>query len=158
MPLANDPFENLPRRNPYFTGREETFAAIENGFKENSALALTQTIAGLGGVGKSQMVLEYAHRHLTDYADAVWWINAETSLTEDCRRLLLRYDYPEDKDHYDERAVLPALQTWYAEHHNWLLIFDNAEDYDKLEPWLPRNAKGHVLINTRDAKALPFFT
>lgn len=141
----------LPRKNQYFIGREDTLKMLRKGFSKRSTTV--QVIAGLGGVGKSQTVLAYAHRKLSKYPCAVWWINAEVSPLEDCRKLLLRFGFPDDIEHHDENAVLPALQKWYDEHRRWLLIFDNAQEYNKLRPWLPTNKNGQVLITTRDAKA-----
>jgi hypothetical protein len=46
---------------------------------ENTA-ALTQTLSGLGGVGKTQLALEYAYRHVGDY-EGVWWLRAEEPVT-----------------------------------------------------------------------------
>ena len=37
---------------------------------------MVQTLYGLGGVGKTQLALEYAHRFAADY-DLIWWIDAE---------------------------------------------------------------------------------
>ena len=144
------PATNLPKRNPHFIGRSDILKELLQGFLESDTVTLTQTISGLGGVGKSQTALEYAYRNLSKYSCAVWWINLPL---EDCRKLLLRFDYPDDKEHYSEQTVLPALQKWYDEHRNWLLIFDNMEDYETLRPWLPSDAKGHVLITTRNKKS-----
>jgi len=140
---------NLPHRNPHFTGREETLVAMEIAFKENSALALTQTISGLGGVGKSQTVLEYAYRHLDDY-DVIWWVNAESALANNCLELLHRYDILKDKEDPTAQEIQAELRSWYDNHSSWLLVFDNAEDYNKLKPYFPATTKGHVLITTRD--------
>ena len=139
---------NLPNRNPHFIGRDDVLRAIKRGFSNKSAVALAQSVQGLGGVGKSQTVLEYAHRHMREYKDAVWWINAETSLQEDCRKLLVIFGFKSDI--FDERAILAEMGKWYHEHDSWLLVFDNAENYDALKPWLPSNTSGHILVTTRD--------
>jgi transcriptional regulator with XRE-family HTH domain len=63
----------LPR-NPFFTGREEILQALHMQLGVNQAVALTQSSAlhGLGGVGKTQIALEYAYRHALEYR-AVFW-------------------------------------------------------------------------------------
>jgi len=141
------PAVHLPLRNTYFTGRDDVLGAIAQGFANNSAITLTQTISGLGGVGKSQTVLEFAYRHQYEYIDAVWWVNAESPL-EDCRKLLVWFGFPDDI--YEESKVQTALEKWYHTYESWLLIFDNAEDFLLLKSWLPKGTKGHVLITTRD--------
>src|SRR5262249_54268137 len=58
----------LPR-NPYFTGREEILEALHLQLKAQGAVALTHSsaLSGLGGVGKTQIALEYAYRHALEY-------------------------------------------------------------------------------------------
>src|SRR5450432_3974495 len=68
----------LPR-NLFFTGREAILEALHTQLGVNHAIALTQSSAlhGLGGIGKTQIALEYAYRHALEYS-AVFWIGAET--------------------------------------------------------------------------------
>jgi hypothetical protein len=73
---------NVPiERNPYFTGRSELLEAMHQRLAQGSTAALTQAIQGLGGVGKTQIALEYAYRHASDY-DGVWWLRAEEPATQ----------------------------------------------------------------------------
>src|ERR1051326_7941000 len=78
----------LPR-NPFFTGREAILETLHTQLGITQAVALTQTHAlhGLGGIGKTQLALEYAYRHALEYS-AVFWIEAETD--ETARSSLLR--------------------------------------------------------------------
>jgi hypothetical protein len=55
---------NVPySRNPNFTGRESILAQLEAALPSGMPAALSQAIAGLGGVGKTQTAVEYAYRH-----------------------------------------------------------------------------------------------
>src|SRR6266699_5019218 len=57
---------NVPyQRNPYFTGREATLHQLHNHFSRAASAALTQppAITGLGGIGKTQIAIEYAYRY-----------------------------------------------------------------------------------------------
>ncbi len=91
------PIWNVPhRRNPNFTGRGELLAAIESTLAGGAQAALTQAIVGLGGIGKTQLALEYAYRHAGDY-QAIWWVRAEepAQLAGDYAALAVSLDLPE---------------------------------------------------------------
>jgi len=68
FPGALPPIWNVPhQRNPNFTGRAELLDALDKALDSEQTAALTQAIHGLGGVGKTQLAVEYAHRHVADY-------------------------------------------------------------------------------------------
>ena len=66
---------NVPPRNPHFAGRCDLLAMLRRHLTEKSTGAVVQAgaVHGLGGVGKTQLAIEYAHRYGADY-DLVWWI------------------------------------------------------------------------------------
>jgi hypothetical protein len=67
------PIWNVPQRhNPNFTGREEVLSKLADDLNSGHPVAL----AGLGGIGKTQIALEYAYRNRSEY-EAVWWLRAE---------------------------------------------------------------------------------
>lgn len=66
---------NVPPRNPGFTGREGLLSAVRDSLLSGHRTAV-QALHGMGGVGKTQLAVEYVHRFGDDY-DLVWWIAAE---------------------------------------------------------------------------------
>ena len=66
---------NTPARNPAFTGRDDLLAAVRERLRAGHA-AVVQALYGMGGVGKTQLAAEYAHRFAESY-DLTWWIDAE---------------------------------------------------------------------------------
>jgi tetratricopeptide (TPR) repeat protein len=143
-------FVPLPR-NPYFTGREEILESLYTQIGVDHAVALTQSSAlhGLGGVGKTQIALEYAYRHALEYS-AVFWIRAEmegqiiASLLRIAETLQLS-----GRDDTDQQQVIAVLQRWLSTHGQWLLIWDNMEDLALLDRFLPPVRQGAILITTR---------
>jgi hypothetical protein len=74
------PLYSLPLANPNFTGRDGLLKRIHDSFqKEQASIAITQAIAGLGGIGKTQLALAYAYAYQGRY-DLIWWLNAESDL------------------------------------------------------------------------------
>src|SRR5437764_5036170 len=72
---SQQPIWNIPyRRNPFFTGREEILTYLHNALNSNKRAALTQTeaISGLGGIGKTQIAVEYAYRNRDHYQAMLW--------------------------------------------------------------------------------------
>jgi len=145
------PIWNVPhRRNPDFTGRDELLADIEASLASDGHAALTQAIVGLGGIGKTQLALEYAYRHAGDY-QAVWWVRSEepAQLAADYAALATPLELPE-RTASDQGAIVAAARRWLERNTGWLLILDNAPGPEAVADHLPRAGAGHVLITSRD--------
>ena len=80
FPGSLPPVWNVPYpRNPLFTGRKELLTQLATTLQagQPTALSQPQAISGLGGIGKTQLALEYAYRFRQDY-QAVLWARADT--------------------------------------------------------------------------------
>jgi hypothetical protein len=135
-------------RNARFTGRASQLAAIARRLRADGVLAVC-ALKGLGGVGKTQLALEYAHRHRHDY-DLVAWIRAEDAGTidADLAALATPLGLPEAAAPEDHRRIR-AVREWLETHDHWLLVLDNVVEPRTIRSYLPRNAAGHVLITSR---------
>jgi len=140
----------LPR-NPFFTGREEILEALHAQLHVEHVVALTQSYAlrGLGGIGKTQIALEYAYRHALEYS-AIFWIDAETivHVMSSLVRIVELLQLPARQE-ADQQRIMAAVQRWLSTHNQWLLIWDNVEDLELLHRLLPPTRHGAVLITTR---------
>jgi tetratricopeptide (TPR) repeat protein/transcriptional regulator with XRE-family HTH domain len=138
-------------RNPFFTGREAILSTLHQHLGADQAVALSQSSAlhGLGGVGKTQIALEYAYQHALDYR-AVFWVSAETE--EQIRSSLVRIAevlHVPEYERKDQQRAIAAVQRWLIIHGQWLLIWDNVEDLALLEHFLPAARSGVILLTTR---------
>ncbi|MFD8316029.1 FxSxx-COOH system tetratricopeptide repeat protein [Kitasatospora purpeofusca] len=154
FPDGRPSVQELPPRLPTFTGRMRLLEAVRDGFTADSDAAPVQVLYGIGGVGKSQAAIEYAHRFAAGY-DVLWWVPAQQpavipqKLAELAPGLGLETDGDVTRT---ARAVLDALASGRP-YHRWLLLFDNAEDPELLDPWLPAAGPGgHVLVTSRDRR------
>ncbi|MEH0931704.1 FxSxx-COOH system tetratricopeptide repeat protein [Micromonospora sp. CPCC 205558] len=148
FPAAEPAVFKAPNRNARFTGREGELARL----RRRLAPAKPVALQGMGGVGKTELALEYVHRYKSAY-DAVWWITIEAteSAGADVEKSLAtfaaRLGVGGHSDRADDvRAVLEALGR--GEPGRWLLVIDNAEEVDPFERFLPRG--GHVLLTSRN--------
>ena len=152
FPGAMPAIWNVPHlRNPNFTGREEELTELRASLVagETAALVQAQAIHGLGGVGKTQLAVEYAYRNGADY-DAVWWVRSEdpSTLASDYAGLAAPLDLRE-KDEKEQRVIVEAVKEWLRQNRNWLLIFDNAEDVKLVRGYIPGSA-GHIIVTSRN--------
>ena len=137
--------QKLPfSRNPFFTGRETLLEDIHKVLTSRGRAALS----GLGGIGKTQIALEYAYRHQPDY-EHVFWVRAEQKeeLISGYVALAKSLQLP-DCQQEDQLVVVELLKQWLTTHDDWLLVLDNADDLRQLRPFLP-TASGHILLTTR---------
>ncbi|WP_245667878.1 FxSxx-COOH system tetratricopeptide repeat protein [Actinomadura macra] len=142
----------LPLRNKNFTGREEQLDALRSNVSGASTTVALHALHGMGGVGKTQMAIEYAWRYLDQY-DLVWWIPADQPMLvrSSLAQLAPYLDLPQAAAAgVDDAAtaVLEALRRGEPYGH-WLLIFDNADQPEDINQMMPRGP-GHVLITSRN--------
>jgi len=138
---------NVPARLGTFTGRQSLLEQVRAGLTGAGGRVAVTALRGLGGVGKTQLALEYAWRHAADY-QLVWWINAEqeTLLGEQLAELAPHLGLPATGNAATDAA---AVLTGLARRDDWLLIFDNAGSAGEIRRWLPAGPAGQVLITSR---------
>ena len=136
----------VPMRNPHFTGRTGLLDQLRQRLRSGEGTLVVQALYGLGGVGKTQLAIEYAHRFAADY-DLVWWIDAEQPvfIAGQLAQLGDKLNLPPRPTVADTvELVLAELRR----RRRWLLIFDNAERPQHLADYQPGGA-GHVLVTSR---------
>jgi len=137
---------NVPARNPGFTGRDDLLAEVRERLLAGDK-AVVQALHGMGGVGKTQLAAEYAHRFAGTY-DLAWWINAEQGGLIGDQVAALGFALGCVQPGAGTEAVRAAVLAELRHRGRWLLVFDNAEESADVGPWLPGGG-GHVLITSR---------
>jgi tetratricopeptide (TPR) repeat protein len=138
-------------------GREKELKKIQDvfeGSKAGGTVCVKQAIDGLGGVGKTQLALEYADHFGARYSDAIWWVEAEKSPREGLLEFAEEFGLlPEGKDaasQLKDEELSRRLNNWFDRHTSFLLIFDNLETAKAIQPFIKSMKTGHVLITTRN--------
>lgn len=146
---------NLPPKNAYFTGRQKRLGDIDDLFKKGKkdAVSICQTVSGLGGIGKTQLAVQYAYSYCRNYINFIWFVVSESSTTV--------YNYFKDlaehfslylPDNCTPEDLQMVIKTWLSDNQYWLLIFDNLESYDTIKPYLPQKINGRIIITSRNTR------
>ncbi len=148
--MASLPTWNVPyHRNTFFTDREDILTHLHTTFTKGKSVILVQAISGLGGIGKTQIAVEYAYRHREEYK-VILWAKAESPeiLASDFMGIAELLNLPE-KNVPDQKHIINAVKHWLQNNTKWLLILDNAEDLAMVRDYLPSVGDGHILLTTR---------
>ena len=139
-----------------FVGRETELQEMENILQPKSKSPDRQVLilGGMGGIGKTQLAINYAKQHHDSYS-SIFWLNAtsEATLNSSLRVVANRILLPATVSKLDDDQLRIEVLNWFSEHENfrWLLILDNHDDPDgyKIQEYFPFVAHGSIIITTR---------
>jgi len=136
--------------NPQFVGREAELERLHDLLQAGQIPALT----GTGGMGKTQLAIEYAHRRRAAYPGGVFWLRMDppAGIAGQVAALAgpdgLRL--PGWEPQALEQNLAAVRRAWDQPAPPRLLIFDNLEDPALLQDWRPKPGScSRVLITSR---------
>lgn len=137
-------------RGEHFVGRQELLRAMHEQLTRGTRTALGRTAAllGLGGLGKTQLAVEYAFRHKDDYPGGVIWLNADQDIDAQLVELAerARWVAPEVEHKFKLDVARQRVQSY----PDCLIIFDNLETLDAVRDYLPKQgAEACLLVTSR---------
>ncbi len=137
--------------NPNFIGRGQELHYLARALATDTAVTV-QAVHGMGGVGKTQLAIEYAHAHAREY-EVVWQIAAEepAAIPDQFTALATKLGLEPAND---PEALQAQVYGRLRATAGWLLIYDNADAVADIQHWLPdgpapAGARGHVIVTTR---------
>jgi len=140
------------RRNHTFVNRHGELQKMAQSLKNGQAVV----ISGSGGVGKTQLSVEFVHRYGHYFVGGVFWLNfadaenipSEVAACGGADGLSLTPKF--DKLGQDDQIRL-VQQVWQQPMPR-LLIFDNCEDKALLEKWWPKTGGCRVIVTSRQTR------
>jgi len=148
--LFNSP-HNIPNSNARkFVGREQELERLHQLLQDNNVVAITD-MTGQGGVGKTELAIQYSCDYLAEYPGGCCWLSSQTS---DLETQLLDFALVNFSEFNLPKGLSLAGQVAYC-WKNWqpgkvLLVFDDVKDLKQIQPYLPSSgSRFKVLITTR---------
>ncbi len=147
----------VPHRNLDFVGRNGLLGQIEYHLNKESTTVILTALNGLGGVGKTQLALEFVWQHHQHYKGVAWFdAESQERLTEDYINLGLDLNiiHKDDKDAIEDSCR--QVRNWLegSKSAGWLLVYDNAPNYQAIGNLIPRKG-GKILVTSRYVKGWP---
>ncbi|OBT53431.1 hypothetical protein VE04_06664 [Pseudogymnoascus sp. 24MN13] len=142
-----------------FAGRKDTIEALEKllaGEDKHRRIS----VIGLGGVGKTRLLLQYAHRFKDSDTHSVFWIHASSMsrMNKTCAEIARFVKIKGWENPMSNKIELVKDYLESPKSGKWTLLLDNADDYDlfygsgKLSQSIPRSDNGSILMSTRDGR------
>ncbi|MDZ8222391.1 tetratricopeptide repeat protein [Nostoc sp. ChiVER01] len=152
QPTTKEIHQNIPPAVPFekFVGREAELQNLHQQLQTSRQVAIV-AVAGMGGVGKTELATQYAKQHLQKYQGGVCWLSAQGIDVEIqiFRFVELKFNKiaPDDWELADRLRY--CWQNW--QQGEVLLVFDDVTDYKKqVQPYLPpESPRFKVLLTTR---------
>ncbi|MFI9809276.1 FxSxx-COOH system tetratricopeptide repeat protein [Streptomyces sp. NPDC052301] len=143
---------NVPQRNRNFTGREALLERLQERLRSGVTAVLPEALHGMGGVGKSQIAIEYVYRHSREYR-LIWWIPSEqeSQIVQSLIELGDHMGLQAGSEMSAVPTVLDALRRGEP-YSDWLLVFDNAENPREVRKYFPVDGPGRIVVTSRNSQ------
>ncbi|KAJ4135099.1 hypothetical protein NW768_004714 [Fusarium equiseti] len=163
-----------PSINPDFTGRTDCIRKMDEfllpGASELEHISHGPRIfalCGMGGIGKTDLAVQYAHLR-RDRFDAVFWLEAGgvSQLASNFGQIPTELQLESAEEAQDLELSIEIAKEWLAttkvcnnqasdssSRRPWLLIFDNADNLDIIVDYIPFAGSGSILMTSRDPAA-----
>ena len=141
-------------RNPHFTGRDDFLIQLTEMLSQTKPKQYNHRVAiyGMGGIGKTQLAIEYIHRYKARYT-GIYWISGvdQAALLSGFQDIATVTGCVPINADLSPAEVARAVLSWLASVDGWLLVMDNLDDISVVDGYLPiMKEGGHTLITTRN--------
>jgi hypothetical protein len=133
-----------------FIGQEKELQDLHD-YLNQGKTAVVQgvgVVMGTGGLGKTQLAIEYAYRFADNYPGGIFWVDADRGISGVIQQVTAATDLkidgklPEEEQLYQLWAKLNKFPPT-------LVILDNFPEKIPLRSWLPNSGTIHILVTTR---------
>jgi tetratricopeptide (TPR) repeat protein len=148
---------NVPPRNSNFIGRSKLLKQIKDHFSQKTNPAILTACHGLGGIGKTQVALEFVWQNYKKYNGVVWFIaESQDQLQNEYIILGREKKIIRDDDNISAKELARKVKRWFEDPSKvgWLLVYDNADNYKDIRELLPTKG-GKILITSRHTADWP---
>jgi hypothetical protein len=128
---APAPFHVPFLRNEKFVGRQDDLEELHRILGERRAAGVRPAaLVGMGGIGKTQLAVEYAYRFRGEYPGGVYWVNAAQGWPAELAALAEKVGLPDSggAESGRQERMARAFVAYVGERSGPLVIFDNVED------------------------------
>jgi tetratricopeptide (TPR) repeat protein len=155
-PDYNDSFSNIPfpSKGTEFVGREGKLEEIWNSLSQGGRAAIGQAVSikGIGGLGKTQLAVEYAHYYRNKTNKEVYWLTADQDLDNQLIQIALKKKWLSETDKDFDQAEV--ARNRFRELSDCLIVFDNVETPESIKNYLPKDRETtYILITSREKQS-----
>ena len=147
----NVPFES---KGDAFVGRQGLREEIWKLLNSSGRAAIGQAVSikGIGGLGKTQLAVEYANKFRDRYKNGVFWLTADEDINNQLIKIGEDLSWISQSDTGFDQAEL--VRNRFRKLSGCLIIFDNVDEQNPIEDYLPeRDARPHILITSREKQS-----